>query len=64
MSSNNRIVSVVDDDVRPATFFPEALRPNLDGISIFSFIDPVKAFEHFSGIVPCRFKNVRNLSRR
>jgi DNA-binding NtrC family response regulator len=47
MSSNNRIVSVVDDDVSTATFFHEALRQNIDGISVFSFIDPVKAFEHF-----------------
>jgi DNA-binding NtrC family response regulator len=48
MSSNNRIVSVVDDDVSTATFFHEALRQNIDGISVFSFIDPVKAFEHFT----------------
>jgi DNA-binding NtrC family response regulator len=48
MSSDNRIVSVVDDDVSTATFFHEALRQNIDGISVFSFIDPVKAFEHFT----------------
>jgi DNA-binding NtrC family response regulator len=48
MSSNNRILSVVDDDVSTATFFHEALRQNIDGISVFSFIDPVKAFEHFT----------------
>ena len=45
---NSRIVSVVDDDVGTATFFHEALRQNIDGISVFSFIDPVKAFEHFT----------------
>ena len=48
MSSNERMVSVVDDDVGTATFFHEALRQNIDGISVFSFIDPVKAFEHFT----------------
>ena len=48
MSSNNRIVSVVDDDASTATFFHEALRQNIDGISVFSFIDPVKALEHFT----------------
>jgi DNA-binding NtrC family response regulator len=48
MSSNNRIVSVVDDDVSTATFFHEALRQNIDGVSVLSFIDPVKAFEHFT----------------
>ena len=44
----SRIVSVVDDDIGTATFFHEALRQNIDGISVFSFIDPVKAFEHFT----------------
>jgi DNA-binding NtrC family response regulator len=48
MSSDSRIVSVVDDDISTATFFHEALRQNIDGISVFSFIDPVKAFEHFT----------------
>jgi DNA-binding NtrC family response regulator len=48
MSSNNRIVSVVDDDASTATFFHEALRQNIDGVSVFSFIDPIKAFEHFT----------------
>jgi DNA-binding NtrC family response regulator len=48
MPSNNRIVSVVDDDVSTATFFHEALRQNICGVSVFSFIDPVKAFEHFT----------------
>ena len=48
MSSNNRIVSVVDDDIYIAKLFHEALSENVDGISVFSFTDPVKAFEHFT----------------
>jgi len=48
MSSKNRMISVVDDDISTAMFFHEALRQNIDGISVFSFIDPVKAFEHFT----------------
>jgi DNA-binding NtrC family response regulator len=48
MSSNNRIVSVVDDDIGTAIFFYETLRQNIDGISVFCFTDPVKAFEHFT----------------
>ena len=48
MSSNNRIVSVVDDDIGTATFFHEALRQNIDGISVFSFTDSIMAFEHFT----------------
>ena len=47
MSIDSRMVSVVDDDVGTATFFHEALRQNIDGISVFSFTDPVEAFEHF-----------------
>ena len=43
----SRIVSVVDDDIGTVTFFHEALRQNIDGISVFSFTDPVEAFEHF-----------------
>ena len=48
MSRNNRIVSLVDDDISTATFFHEALRQNIDGVSVVSFIDPIKAFEHFT----------------
>ena len=48
MSSNNRVVSVVDDDIYIAKLFHEALSENIDGISVFSFTDPVKAFEHFT----------------
>ena len=48
MSSKNRMVSVVDDDISTALLFHEALRQNIDGISVFSFTDPVKAFEHFT----------------
>ena len=47
MSNNDRIVSVVDDEIYITKLFHEALRQNIDGISVFSFIDPVKAFEHF-----------------
>ena len=48
MSSNNRIVSVVDDDIYITKLFHEALSENIDGISVFSFTDPVEAFEHFT----------------
>jgi DNA-binding NtrC family response regulator len=48
MPNNDRIVSVVDDEIYITKLFHEALRQNIDGISVFSFIDPVKAFEHFT----------------
>jgi DNA-binding NtrC family response regulator len=47
MSTNKRIVSIVDDDVYIAKLFHEALSENIDGISVFSFNDPVIAFDHF-----------------
>ena len=43
-----RIVSVVDDDIHIAKLFQEALRQNIDEIIVFSFTDPVMAFEHFT----------------
>jgi DNA-binding NtrC family response regulator len=46
--SNNRIVSIVDDDIGTTIFFHEALRQNIDGISVFPFNDPIMAFEHFT----------------
>jgi DNA-binding NtrC family response regulator len=46
--TNNRIVSIVDDDIYITKLFDVALRDNIDGISVFSFTDPVKAFEHFA----------------
>jgi DNA-binding NtrC family response regulator len=48
MSTNKRIVSIVDDDVYIAQLFHEALSENIDGISVFSFTDPIVAFEHFT----------------
>ena len=47
-STNERIVSIVDDDIYITKLFDVALRENIDGISVFSFNDPVKAFEHFT----------------
>jgi DNA-binding NtrC family response regulator len=48
MYNNDRIVSVVDDEIYITKLFHEALRQNIDGISVFSFTDPVKAVEHFT----------------
>ena len=48
MPSEDRVVSVVDDDVGTAIFFHEALRQNIDEVSVFSFTDPIEAFEHFT----------------
>jgi DNA-binding NtrC family response regulator len=47
MPTNKRIVMIVDDDVYIAQLFHEALSENIDGISVFSFNDPIMAFEHF-----------------
>ena len=46
MSTNNRIVSIVEDEPSSALFFHEALK-KFSGITIFSFTDPVLALQHF-----------------
>jgi DNA-binding NtrC family response regulator len=48
MSTNKRIVSIVDDDIYIAKLFHEALSENIDRISVFSFNDPIMAFQHFT----------------
>ena len=48
MFNNKRIVSIVDDEIHTAKLFHEALRENIDGISVFSFNDPITAFTHFT----------------
>jgi DNA-binding NtrC family response regulator len=42
------MVSVVDDDIYIVKLFDDALRENIDGISVFSFTDPIVAFQHFT----------------
>ena len=48
MSKIERIVSIVDDEIHIAKLFHEALLENIDGISVFSFVDPVMAFQLFT----------------
>ena len=48
MINNKRIVSIVDDEIHTAKLFHEALHENIDGISVFSFNDPIIAFKHFT----------------
>ena len=48
MGANEKIVSVVDDDLNTTELFHVALSENIDGISVVSFNDPVIALEHFA----------------
>ena len=48
MFNNKRIVGIVDDEIHIAKLFHETLLENIDGISVFSFVDPVMAFQHFT----------------
>ena len=48
MSTNNRIVSIVDDDFSTTRLFHEALSENIDSVNVVSFTDPVMALEHFT----------------
>jgi hypothetical protein len=43
-----RIIGIVNDDPDITQLFHDALRENVDGISVLAFNDPVKAFEHFT----------------
>jgi two-component system, cell cycle response regulator CpdR len=42
---NNRIVSIVDDELDSALVFCDALR-KINGIQVFKFTDPILALEH------------------
>jgi DNA-binding NtrC family response regulator len=42
---NNRIVSIVDDELDSALLFCDALR-TINGIQVFKFTDPILALEH------------------
>jgi DNA-binding NtrC family response regulator len=48
MSTNNKFVSIVDDDLHITKLFHEALSENIEGVIVVSFTDPVIALEHFS----------------
>jgi hypothetical protein len=46
VSPNNRIVSIVEDDLSNTLFYQEALK-QFRGITIVIFADPVLALKHF-----------------
>jgi DNA-binding NtrC family response regulator len=48
-SSNNKIVSIVDDEIHVTELFHDALCKNIDDITVVTFNDPVIALEHFAG---------------
>jgi DNA-binding NtrC family response regulator len=48
LSTSNKIVSIVDDEIDITELFHDALCGNIDGISVVSFNDPVIAMEHFT----------------
>ena len=48
MAANEKIVSVVDDDLNTTELFHVALSENIQGIAVVSFNDPVIALEHFA----------------
>src|SRR5688500_11500392 len=47
MSHNQRIVSIVDDELDITTLFNDALHIYLNDTSIVSFTNPVTALDHF-----------------
>ena len=47
MSHNQRIVSIVDDELDITTLFHDAIRKHLNGTSVVSFTSPITALKHF-----------------
>jgi DNA-binding NtrC family response regulator len=47
MSTNNRIVSIVDDELDITQLYQDAIYGKIDGISVVCFNNPVTALEHF-----------------
>lgn len=48
MPTNNKIVSIVEDDLDISLLFKEALCGNVEGASVVSFNDPVTALKHYT----------------
>jgi len=48
VSSNDRIVSVIDEELDITELFRDSICGNIDGISVVTFNDPVLALEHFT----------------
>lgn len=46
--TKNKIISIVDDDEDISKLFQIALNENFTGYGVFSFNDPIEAFEHFT----------------
>jgi DNA-binding NtrC family response regulator len=47
MSTNNRIVSIVDDELDITQLYQDAIYGKINGISVVCFNNPVTALEHF-----------------
>jgi DNA-binding NtrC family response regulator len=48
LSSSERIVSIVDDELDITNLFQDALSNDIDGVSVVTFNDPIIALEHYA----------------
>ena len=48
MSTNNKFVSIVEDDLDISVLFQQALSGKIEGASLVSFNDPVTALKHYT----------------
>jgi DNA-binding NtrC family response regulator len=48
LSTSQRIVSIVDDELDITQLFHDALSNNIDDASVVTFNDPIIALEHYS----------------
>ena len=46
--TDERIVSIVDDEIDTTKIFNDALCGTIDGITVLTFNDPVIALQHFT----------------
>jgi DNA-binding NtrC family response regulator len=47
VSTNNNIVSIVDDEIDITALFKDALCTKMDGVFVLSFNDPASALDHY-----------------
>lgn len=48
LTTNSKIICIVDDELDITQLFHDALCGSIEDVSVISFNDPVKAFEHFA----------------
>ena len=48
MATSKKIVSIVDDEIDITELFHYAISTSIEGVSVITFNDPIKALQHFT----------------